>query len=222
MFKGKKSWILMVLAVQFLVAAPNTEAENLFYNGDMEAGGGPTTPPDYWGGGTADITGSTDTPWDNGLAQSLSVLGDTALGSSYSVGYSKPVLPETDYEVSFWHKGDVYTGAILVEGAYEWTKESYTITTNPGQTTVSMYFYDWNFEDALPLLIDNVSLTLPPEPDFLLGDANGDGVVSAGDYAAVQANFGNTSGGVAPAVPEPTTMCIVGIGLMAVINRRRK
>jgi hypothetical protein len=27
---------------------------------------------------------------------------------------------------------------------------------------------------------------------FLLGDANGDGVVSAGDYAAVQANFGNT------------------------------
>ncbi len=28
--------------------------------------------------------------------------------------------------------------------------------------------------------------------EFLLGDANGDGVVSAGDYASVQANFGNT------------------------------
>ncbi len=30
-----------------------------------------------------------------------------------------------------------------------------------------------------------------PVGTVLLGDANGDGVVSAGDYASIQANFGN-------------------------------
>ena len=33
---------------------------------------------------------------------------------------------------------------------------------------------------------------------FISGDANGDGVVSAGDYASVQANFGNTSSSTMP------------------------
>ena len=60
-------------------------------------------------------------------------------------------------------------------------------------------------------------------PTFLLGDANGDGVVSAGDYAAVQANFGNTLPTQGAATPEPATMCLLGIGgLLTVIKRRRK
>ena len=54
----------------------------------------------------------------------------------------------------------------------------------------------------------------------LLGDANHDGVVSADDYASVQANFGNTSG--AGAVPEPATMGLLAIGLIAVLRRRTK
>jgi hypothetical protein len=51
------------------------------------------------------------------------------------------------------------------------------------------------------------------------GDANGDSVVSAGDYASVQANFGN----VAPTmtVPEPVTMSLLAIGGLAIIRRRR-
>jgi hypothetical protein len=40
---------------------------------------------------------------------------------------------------------------------------------------------------------DNIIPTIEVIPfTLLLGDANGDGVVSAGDYASVQANFGNT------------------------------
>ncbi len=86
---------------------------------------------------------------------------------------------------------------------------------------------------------------------FLLGDANGDGVVSAGDYASVQANFGNTGDaggglvgdangdGVVSAgdyaavqanfgntstlgvVPEPVTMSLLAIGGIALLRRKR-
>ena len=87
---------------------------------------------------------------------------------------------------------------------------------------------------------------------FLLGDANGDGVVSAGDYSAVQANFGNTGttgggllgdangDGVVSAgdyatvqanfgnmagtvtIPEPATILLVAFGIAELIRRRRK
>ena len=55
----------------------------------------------------------------------------------------------------------------------------------------------------------------------LLGDANHDGLVSADDYASVQANFGHTSGGMS-AVPEPATLGLLAIGLIAVLRRRNK
>ena len=87
---------------------------------------------------------------------------------------------------------------------------------------------------------------------FLMGDANGDGVVSAGDYASVQANFGNTGStgggldgdangdGVVSAgdyaavqanfgntaattvTPEPATLSLLVLGAIAVLRRRSR
>jgi fructan beta-fructosidase len=54
----------------------------------------------------------------------------------------------------------------------------------------------------------------------ILGDANGDGVVSAGDYASVQANFGNTA--AAEITPEPATMALLGLGGLLIATRRRR
>ncbi|HDY64742.1 MAG TPA: PEP-CTERM sorting domain-containing protein, partial [Phycisphaerae bacterium] len=57
----------------------------------------------------------------------------------------------------------------------------------------------------------------------LPGDANGTGQVSADDYASVQANFGNTRGmgmGSVP-VPEPTTIGLLGMSLVAIFRKRK-
>jgi hypothetical protein len=55
----------------------------------------------------------------------------------------------------------------------------------------------------------------------LAGDANGDGVVSAGDYASVQANFGNVTAD-AEVTPEPATMSLLVLGWMVMIRRKRR
>ncbi len=53
----------------------------------------------------------------------------------------------------------------------------------------------------------------------LLGDANCDGVVSAADYASVQANFGNIATGTT--VPEPATLFISAMGLTMILRKRK-
>ena len=50
------------------------------------------------------------------------------------------------------------------------------------------------------------------------GDANGDGVVSAGDYASVQANFGNVAVETLES-PEPATLFLLALGGVALIRR---
>ena len=55
----------------------------------------------------------------------------------------------------------------------------------------------------------------------ILGDASCDGVVSAGDYASVQANFGNVAPPIT-AVPEPVTVSLLLIGGLFAIRRRKQ
>jgi hypothetical protein len=68
--------------------------------------------------------------------------------------------------------------------------------------------------------VDDVYVSTTPMHVFLYGDANGDGVVSAGDYAAVQAAFGNTLPTATADVPEPATMALLGIGSLLSLTRR--
>ena len=52
------------------------------------------------------------------------------------------------------------------------------------------------------------------------GDANGTGTVSPDDYASVQANFGATTGMGGSPVPEPATIGLLALGGLALLRRR--
>ena len=57
-------------------------------------------------------------------------------------------------------------------------------------------------------------------PEGIQGDANLDGVVSAGDYACVQANFGNVAA-TTEVTPEPATLSLLVTGGLGLLHRRR-
>ncbi len=128
------------------------------------------------------------------------------------------------------------------------------LNTEPGLTEKNFRVLVAGLLDELgsDFLQDLVVPTLEVIPLlFLQGDANGDGVVSAGDYAAVQANFGNTgqAGGGLPGdangdgvvsagdyaavqanfgntstatVPEPATLCLSPVFFLIMVMQRRK
>ncbi len=53
------------------------------------------------------------------------------------------------------------------------------------------------------------------------GDFNGDVLVTFADFAQLQNNFGQTGTGAPASVPEPATICSIGLGALALLRRRR-
>ena len=144
---------------------------------------------------------------------------------------------------------------VFAEGDYDGTP-IWTLTTDmqAGETfTVDAFgmFTGHNTAtgaDGFTVYVDNVEIATPSLPgdanrdgivsagDYasvqgyfgdtglpgLLGDANGDGVVSAADYASVQANYGSVAGGNIVTTPEPATGSLLIIGIAALMQRRKR
>ena len=243
MFKRKRNWFLMVVVL--VLGVGSAQGQVTYFDDDFELGLSNWASP----GATPAISVATDFSGHTGQSMKIDQeAGGTGL-YAYNIPGTIPVTAGDEFSFSFDYYAtggngyfnilakrddDSNIGVLFAAGLnvtdvwYSFNlagdyPASVPITVPAEATKLQFNFYPW--APNATLYIDDVLVVDPSEtvpPDFLLGDANGDGVVSAGDYAAVQANFGNTSGGVAPAVPEPTTICIVGIGLVALVRRRRK
>ncbi len=134
---------------------------SLLYNGTVENWPGTTT---YWTN-SAPVSLSTDTPVPGGT-YSID-LGDSGNARTHT---NVALKPNTQYEVTFWHKGgDVYGSLqnsntdgnpITFAASSEWTKSSYIATFNNVTTGANVAFHS----GSEGVLIDNVSLVEIPEP----------------------------------------------------------
>jgi hypothetical protein len=234
MLRGKGNWIV-VAAVVSLVVFSGSEAfgVNLIESGDFE--GGITGWSDDGSG--AAVTHNTDMGYVFTGTGSLRLYEEDGPITGYAASNVFALDPSKVYALTFDVLGvsgsQVYTTLEANDGYYAvdvvdpqdaWTSYSSYFMTGPTASTGFLKLYTFGRSGAA-LFFDNVSLVpLVPEGEvpFLEGDANGDGVVSAGDYAAVQANFGNTLPEGGATTPEPATICMVTMGMVAVVRRRRK
>lgn len=128
--------------------------------------------------------GDVDTHSDGAYwwGPSIAVSNDTAVpGGTYSIDLgvdnyvnlaSRDLVENTQYEVTFWHKGtfDYWfneTDAVAVRtiaGSSDWMKTSFIVTTDAGAGTGPYMYFSDSITGGDSVLIDNVTLVEVPEP----------------------------------------------------------
>ena len=237
MLRGKRNWIVVTMAVLTL-SAVSLQAD---FADDFEAGVG-----NWIAQGT---TVSVETTTVSEGLQSMRVeslttgLAGNAQSKPGGETYFDITTPGTEYELSFdyfnttgtelyWNitindapggVGTVNSTAQFATVQGEWATVSWIFDMDPTAARGYMNLYPVNSTVGGITYIDGLSLapTAVEPPPFNMGDANGDGVVSAGDYAAVQSFFGTVYFTSSAVTPEPLTMSILGLGMFGILRRKK-
>ena len=141
-------------------------------------------------------------------------LAGGVLGVDTAVRNGTDILADTWYDVELEKNGLVVTARFKPETDTVWTEWTHTLAA--AQDFELNYVCIQNRLNRAG--VDNIVTSgfAPPLPPMILpGDANNDGVVSVDDYIAVQQNIGNH-------LPEPATIGLLAMGLVATILRKRK
>jgi len=173
-----------------------------------------------------------------------SPLSHSLFGVSYAGLVGDPILPTHITEVNEGELSGGFGGAdyyYLVEWDSLPAAASYSVTYSPGETSSSQYSARVDTLTVAPPvtlagdvnndgIVNGQDIALVASDwlhagDNLAADANKDGIVNGQDIALIASNWLHASGdasGQAAAVPEPSTFVLLGLGLLAVVARRRK
>lgn len=169
------------------------------------------------------------------LSTQLAGLGNTA-GSTVTYAYGGITLSGTNSNLSVFNVDGNYLNSantLNISGA-----ANSTVLINVSGTADQMKYMGinlsgvdkqhvlFNFANATSLNFDGVGINgsiLAPNADITSGYHNFDGQIIANSFTGHgQINNFAFQGNVTQAVPEPTSMAALGIGLISVLRRRKK
>ncbi|TSA41700.1 MAG: PEP-CTERM sorting domain-containing protein [Verrucomicrobiales bacterium] len=171
------------------------------------------------------VTGNPSAPTDWG--KYLIGLNTVAGGDSAGNGWARPIsMPGMDYWVGSWvdsgNGAEVYkyTGAWGLQSAtYAANPDSIGVTKNTSSVTIQFKYSGLGITPGTPFLFDV----------YTSAGGGTDGAVDALSASTQSiADWGNSFGTVAPlaytipAVPEPTSLALLGIGASLIIGRIRR
>jgi hypothetical protein len=166
MMNKKGRTVLGWLATMVLAFGWTTSIQaNQVTNGDMEAGGGPTTPPTGWMLEKGIVGVSTDTP--SGSGQSMLVNNNSAGAYGGAASHGSIPIEAGAYQLSFSYKGgsprwvvfdSSYNnlGADNLAASSVWTTYSIQVNIPSGVTSVMLYLYA--VSPGTTVLFDDVAL----------------------------------------------------------------
>jgi hypothetical protein len=191
------------------VSAETYDGENEWLNGDFDGVDGYFRTP-------ADRILAT-TPINSSLIDSYVEFSDSRLSDYLQTQSDQAAGERYAYFQMSWRDGDAaYYGAFHTSEAEEGNQPYLEISLGsaklPGDANGDGVV---NVGDLGILAGNYGTLT---GATWEMGDFNGDGAVNVGDLGILAGNYGSTA---AASVPEPATLSLLGMGILALLRRKR-
>ncbi len=147
--------------------------------------------------------------------------------ASYLFGNPGELLVAGDFNLNGVHDaGDIDLLTDHFENTlYDLTGDFTTDTGDVDELVLNLIgtaYGDANLDGAVDLLdLNRLGMNWANEGGWGEGDYNGDGLIDLLDLNLLGINWGFTGGGAAPAVPEPASVLLLGLGALALSRKRR-
>ena len=174
------------------------------------------------------VNGQSDPPDNNSQVNAIGLYRpDGEGGTEYFVLWMTPdSFAGIEVDTSEWHDYRVVLASDATEATVYIDNFLTPAGTVSGNSSDSFLYNGIRFGDLSDSRAGDtdwafVGWTDDPGNYDIQGDVNGDGAVNSGDLDVVRANWGREGGPAVSAVPEPGMLCLVLVGAVVFLMRRK-